>query len=728
MTAALVEGAGRELGAIYAPEDGERLDARIAALTDSRLHARAAASDLVAALPGLLAALGWRAGAGPLLDLLPDAGHGFGLGELCRVLRRAGYQPTVRRLRRLAAGETALPCLVVPPASPAVVALEARGPRLLIYDPAAAGMRLVAADAYQRVQVVEARPRGAGEAPSEGWLRRRLARLRPVAWLALALVLAANLLSLGVPLFVMAVFDLAVGYATTGVLPLLVAGIAGILAFELVLRWLRRELLIRTGAELSHALSTAVFGKLLSLPLDRVEGAGTRAQIARMKDIDQMRGAVGGPLALAVLELPFVALALLVVGLLAGSVVWVPLAALLVSVAVGLPLTAWVNGCQAAASRAVGRRQDLALEVVRDMRALRVASAADRWLDRYRHLSRDAAEHGAGAAFATGALSIFGHALGTLTALGIIAAGAWAVASGSLSGGGLIAAMMLSWRLLSAMQRGLEALVRVRALAASARAIESLMAIESEGSSRSRGAPWREIHGAVAFQGVSFRYAGGAGPALANVNFAVEPGELVALEGADGAGKTTLLEIVAGLREPQVGRVLVDGQDLRQFDPAVLRAQISYLPHTPPLFAGTLRDNLAIVSPGASDGAMWQSLELAGVADQVRALPRQLDTGLDGVAAGPVHASLVTRLALARAWLKRAPIVILDEPVSCLDFEGEFAFVAALERLRGRSTVFLASHRPSHHRAADKVLRLDRGRVRCLGRDAVLAALGGSAP
>ena len=284
-----------------------------------------------------------------------------------------------------------------------------------------------------------------------------------------------------------------------------------------------------------------------------------------------------------------------------------------------------------------------------------------------------------------------------------------------LSTGGLIACMMLVWRLIAPVQNAFMAGTRVGQLFASARQIDLLMGTEPEALPGLGDGVRPPIRGAIAVNRLVFRYGRETDPILAGVNFAVKPGEIVAIIGRNGSGKSTLLKLLAGLYDAQGGNIRLDGRDLRQFEPAHLRRAISYVPQTPDFQQGTLRDNLLMAEPEAGEDDLAEALALADATAAVAALPEGLDTFYDVRLAG-LPAGLLSRLTLARMHLRKAPLVLLDEPATGLDFMGEFAFIGGLERLRARdAAVLIVTHSRQHLGVVDKILMLEEGAVRFFG-------------
>ncbi len=222
--------------------------------------------------------------------------------------------------------------------------------------------------------------------------------------------------------------------------------------------------------------------------------------------------------------------------------------------------------------------------------------------------------------------------------------------------------------------------------------------------------PAPQLGQAIALEQVQVRFDGQAAPAVAGVTLRIAAGSIVALTGPSGAGKSTLADLLAGLIAPDAGQVTLDGKPL---DPATQRAwrgAVAYVEQDPLVLAATLRENLLWAAPEADDARLWASLEAAAAADFVRALPAGLDTAL-GDGGRQLSGGERQRLMLARALLRDPQLLLLDEATSALDAENEAAIAAALQRLRGRITIVLIAHRGVLTGLADRVIRLERGRV-----------------
>lgn len=249
---------------------------------------------------------------------------------------------------------------------------------------------------------------------------------------------------------------------------------------------------------------------------------------------------------------------------------------------------------------------------------------------------------------------------------------------------------------------------RMEAIGAAERMVDILNTPVTESAGRSAEAPDLGQTG-LRFEAVAFRYPDGR-QALQDLHLTIDPGETLALVGPSGAGKTTLINLLMGFLQPQDGRILAGGTPLQTIDIAVWRRQLAWLPQRPQLFPGSVSDNIRLGRPEADGQAVRRAAALAQADDFIEALPQGWDTpvgeGGHGLSGGQVQ-----RIALARAFLRDAPLVLLDEPTANLDVDSEARVQAALRTLAAGRTLVVIAHRLNTVRDADRIAVLDSGRV-----------------
>jgi ABC-type multidrug transport system fused ATPase/permease subunit len=319
-------------------------------------------------------------------------------------------------------------------------------------------------------------------------------------------------------------------------------------------------------------------------------------------------------------------------------------------------------------------------------------------------------------------ISLFFRAMFLETAFGVFVAGALAATSAAalflgirhvISGALSLGDLLLVTAYLAQLYRPLETLgkqvaVSQSALASADRVYEVLDEMpdvldpaEPVQLSRARGR--------IEFRDVTFRYRDGA-TVLQNVSFCAESGESIGIVGPSGAGKTTLTNLLMRLIEPSSGSITLDGVDLRSYKVADLRRQFAFVFQEPALFSGSIRDNIAFARDSVFHDDVVTAARAAGAHDFISALPKGYDTQL-GESGSKLSGGERQRIALARAFLANAPILVLDEPTSFADLATERALSASLAKLKEGRTTFTVSHRPGILEGHDHVLRVENGQV-----------------
>jgi ATP-binding cassette subfamily B protein len=235
--------------------------------------------------------------------------------------------------------------------------------------------------------------------------------------------------------------------------------------------------------------------------------------------------------------------------------------------------------------------------------------------------------------------------------------------------------------------------------------------------------PVREVHGRASLElrRVEFRYPGAESPVLSDISFTSRAGQTTAIIGSTGAGKSTLLGLVPRLLDVTSGSVLVDGVDVRQLDPDLLRGRLGLVPQQPYLFSGTVGSNLRYGKPDATDDELWEALEIAQAKDFVSAMQGGLDAKIEQ---GGVNVSggQRQRLAIARALVRKPEMYLFDDSFSALDLATDARLRAALKPHTRKSTVLVVAQRVSTIIDADQILVLDDGQVMGKGTHAELLA------
>ena len=536
--------------------------------------------------------------------------------------------------------------------------------------------------------------------------------------------LMVNVFALAMPLFTMNVYDRVVPNHTHETLWALTVGVMVVIVFDLLMRSLRGYFIDVAGKKIDVILSANLFEKVLAIQMaERPPSVGAFA--SNIQEFEAVREFLTSATASALIDLPLSVVFIAAMFWVGGALGWLPLIALPLvvgfSLAVQGPLAATVEASQ----RHTAQRQALLIESLVGLEAIKINGAEGQmqslWEQTVGHLAR----LGLRSRFLSACAVNFAAFTQQATYLIVVVCGVYLIADGKLTTGGLIACTIFTGRALSPMSQVASLLTRYHQSRGALASIQRLMHLPVERPADKRFVHRPALRGSIEFKNVHFSYPRQTGAALDGVSFRIAAGERVGIIGRVGSGKTTVEKLILGLYPPASGNVLVDGVELRQFDPAQLRRGIGHVPQDVVLFNGSVRENIVLGAPSADDAAVLRAARIAGVADFVDRLPNGFDLPV-GERGEALSGGQRQAIAIARAELLSPPILVLDEPSSAMDNRSEELFKARLApQLEGR-TLVLITHRASLLALVDRLIVMDQGRVVADGpKDQVLAALAG---
>ena len=541
---------------------------------------------------------------------------------------------------------------------------------------------------------------------------------RDVLWAALLI----NVFALAFPLFSMNVYDRVVPNNAVETLWALAIGIALVLGADLLMRMLRGRFVDEASARIDVQISASLMERVLGLRMEsRPESVGSFA--ANLRGFEQVRDFIASSTVTALIDLPF---AILFIGVMAWISPWLALPAVAgfaLVLLVGYLLQGRLHALSEQTYRASAMRNATLIESLSGLETIKSQGAEGviqtRWERANTYLSGlNVRMRGlsSSALYSTAFLQ-------QMVSVSLILVGVYLIAGRDLTMGGLIACTMLSSRALAPAGQIVGLLMQYQGART---ALDSLNRIMEQPVERPLGQTYvqrKEFKGEIEFRNVSFAYPNRQDAALEGVSFKVNPGDRVALIGRVGSGKTTIEKLILGLYQPSEGAVLLDGIDLRQLDPADVRSNVGCVSQDVTLFYGTLRDNIAFGLPFADDSAIVAAAEVAGLTEFVNRHPRGFDM-MVGERGESLSGGQRQSVGIARAVLHNAPILLLDEPTSAMDFSTEAHINARLNEYSQGKTVVLVTHRTSLLSLVNRVIVVDSGRIVADGpRDRILEAL-----
>lgn len=565
-------------------------------------------------------------------------------------------------------------------------------------------------------RIIRLRPSTALDERGEAAVRSRKANWFLPAFLesrriyseAIAATFALNLLALALPLFTLNVYDRVLPNAVETTLWALAIGVMIATGFDFLIKTLRANVIDVASRRADVKLSNLIYGRLLGARMpDRPVSAGVRANALR--EFETLREFFNSATLTAFGDVPFLILFLAMIWIIAGPLAWLPTAAVPTVLLIGWLTQSKLARLTEESFRETAQKNAVVVETVVGMESVKAAGAeswaAGKWESAVSEHIRSS--HEIRRVSNLGINSIF--AIQTFTQILMVVAGFYLVAAGNLTMGGLIAGTMLAGRALQPLGQIAMLITRLHQTRLAFRAVTEIVELDQERPEATHLLAKSSFTGHIACENVSFTYDKEAPPSLVDVSFELKPGERVGLIGAIGSGKTTLLKLMQAMHVPQEGRIVTDGVPVHQIDPALLRANIGLALQGADLFHGTIRSNIALADPGASDEEVLWAARAVGALDWILRLPKGFETPVRERGAG-LSGGQRQSVTLARALFRKPAILLLDEPTSDMDLGTEQLVVRQLRSaLKGR-TLVAVSHRPAILALVDRLIVLEGGR------------------
>ncbi len=545
-------------------------------------------------------------------------------------------------------------------------------------------------------------------AASADWLHTLLLPLRPAYKQALMLAFLVNLIGLGSAVFTLQVYDRVVAHAGYSSLVALVVGMLIAIGIDHGLRSGRAMLLQRVGARIEVEIARRAAERLQALPTLILETRPPAYWQMIFRDVELVRSTCAGATALLLIDLPFLLLSLLLLALIALPVLPVAILSILAFV-----VLAWRSG-QVTRNAAESEREKLVHRdvMIGEFSAARLmlksigagATVSRRWENGYALWMDESLLRGR----ESDHYRDVAHAMTTLNTVVLTGFGALAILGNLMSMGALIAANILGGRLVGPLVQLVGHWRSFGQFQAAKKRLDDLFNAPLDRAETAVAMP--RPQGVLKLENAGFRYPKCEHDQLQALTVQIGPFGLHAIVGANGSGKTTLLKMLRGLYPAMSGRVLLDGGDLAQFGQADLSRWIGYLPQQVQLISGSVRDNIALADPDATDEMIIRAAKLAGAHDFVTNLPDGYATEV-GEGGGRFSGGERKRIAIAQVLLRDPPILLLDEPTADLDSQAEQAFLQHLRQLAVDHTVVVVTHSPPVLLQCNGVLVLERGKL-----------------
>lgn len=643
--------------------------------------------------------------------------------EAClRVARKAGlsgrilYRPRLEDIPSLT-----LPCILLLSNDRACVLVSKSGERAQVIFPetenTAQNIQLdeLRADysGYALFASVESKPDERTESftisKGKRWFWDVLSYYAPIyRHVALASVIT-NLIAVATPLFVMNVYDRVVPNAAMETLWVLAIGVLIAYIFDFLLRTMRVYFVDVAGRNADVVLSSSLVNKVLGMRLD-AKPESTGALTNNLREFDQLRDFFSSSTLLACIDVPFLAVFIIFIGIIAGPMCLLPICAIPVLVGLGLVIQGFSRRSAEASYKQNMQKNALLVEIVNGLETIKSCQAESRMQRLWEAVVGLSAKSNSDSRKYNN-LAVNASLLVTqFVSVILIIWGVYRIEEGLMTMGALIGANILLGRTMAPLMQIASLLTRVQNSQVALKALDLLMALPSENEAHRTPLDFGLLRPSFTMENVSFAYPREKRLALDRVSLHIEPGEHVGIIGTMGSGKSTLAKLLTGLYQPKEGAVKFGGVDIRQFATSELRSRVGVLPQDVVLFYGSIRDNIALGDPTINDHLILRAATVAGVSDFLRNNPAGFAAQV-GEQGKELSGGQRQSVALARALVHDPEVLILDEPTSNMDTDSERQLQRRLYQVARGRTLILVTHRLSMLRLVERLIIMKEGRI-----------------
>ncbi|MGV8834041.1 MAG: type I secretion system permease/ATPase [Devosia sp.] len=531
-----------------------------------------------------------------------------------------------------------------------------------------------------------------------------------------------NVFAIAFPIFTLNVYDRVLPNSAVSTLWVLAVGLLIVMVFDAVLKLTRGAIIEYVGRTVDFKLSSALFDRVLNTTMD-ARPASTGAFVNRISQYEVLREFFASSTLVLFIDLLFLGVFAYVIASLVGWLVWFPLIAGVIAIAITTAIGALSSKAVKSALSEANARNSILVESLTGSQTVKASRAEGQMLRRWETTVLASSETQNKIKWYQSVATNMTATLSQLSMAAIIIGGVHRFSAGEISMGAIIAAMMLSNRLIAPIAMISGTLLKSRAAMEAYSSIDAIMKMPDERKAHGGKMARTVTQGRLAFNRVRFAYPGTKTFVLDDLNFSIEPGEKVGIIGRIGSGKTTLGRLLVNFHKPTEGEIIIDGADIEQFHPSDLRRGVGLVLQDPELFNGSVRENILLSDPGASEDRLRDAVQKAGVESFVSRHPMGLEmpVGERGIFLSGGQRQAV---ALARTLLVDPKILFLDEPSSSMDLATERQLIGQLEAsLTPDQTVLIATHRYSLLSLVTRLMVIDNGRLAADGPKAEVLAM-----
>ena len=560
----------------------------------------------------------------------------------------------------------------------------------------------------------------------EHWFYGPVFRAKSIYFQVIMASVLINLFALASSLYIMTVYDRVIPNNATESLIALTSIIVVVIFFDFAMKIVRGNFVDRASQRIDRQVSTELFDKI-SRHDTNLGRQATGALASTVRDFDLLKEVFGSATFTIFADLPFILLFLVVLYAIGGPVAAVPAVIVPLVILFGFILQPIIKRMSELSMLQGKSKQAVMVELIGALETVKMTQGnsmlRNRWLNSVLSQGKSSAK----TKMTNQLASHFAQFGQQASQIGIVVYGVFLISAGNLSMGQLIACVILSGRTMAPLGQITGLLGRMNQARSAFKGLDEVLGVKTDEETRANYVKRPDLVGDITFKNVTFSYEDQPEAVLHDISLDIKAGQKIAVLGRIGSGKTSLLRLICGLHPPDKGVVLLDNADIRQIRPEDVRKNIGTVLQNPILFSGTIRDNMLMGKPDATDEELIYAAKVSGSDAFIGLLPGGFDFPLSE-RGQELSSGMRQSIAIARAVIAKPNILLMDEPTASMDNATEAQLVERLSDATTNTTCVFVTHRGAMLKMADHIVVMEKGRIVMAGpRDKVLEKMQGAA-
>lgn len=667
-------------------------------------------SDLLNLLLPLLNKLGWKKDVRQLIESLPHFAEKLTLIEFRNLMVNLGFKSEEKTCYLSKISQNMLPCLFISSGGETMlvesISTDSILQTVVILDGNTGKQKTLTPHQIINLHgtVYYFSKFAVEQYQDKNWFFSTIKKFRSIIWQIIIVHLLYNFLSIGVSFFIMLIYDKIIPSGSVSMLLNFSIGMVIVLAAIYLIGVLKNKMIAYMVVRLDKTVGYVIIKHILQLPSGYTENATLNNQIAKIKDFDNVRDFFSSNVAMLFFELPLSIIFLIAIIFIGGWMVIVPVMLSILFFCLSIFGHSLINEIIKLQNHDNIMKQGFIFETFANMRALKSSGVMPAFIFKFENIIKNLSKYSFKSAMINHVLSATADLVMLLAAIGVLGFGAVLAMQDKLSAGALIAVMLLTWKILDPLKMFFISLPLVGQIKNSINQVNNLINLPTE--IRREDLVKVFSVNTIEFQRVSFRYQTQENASLLGVSFNVIPQTISCITGKHGSGKSTIIKLILALYRTQAGNIKINSMNINQIDPISLRKSIAYVPQDAKLFFGTIKQNLLLANPLATQAEIKQATQLANVHEDIMQFKNNYDTHLGDQGELKLSPNFRQKLILARAYLANANTLILDEPYLCSNYQEEQQFLNVLQQLKKNRGILIVTSKISLLEAADQIIYL----------------------